>query len=734
MKRIPALFLVLALPLALSLTDCKKKEEAASVPDASAASAPNATALAIPAQPLKTSGLADQAAKFGFAAKLPQNTEFYVGSTKLKAHLDELKKSAFWKDIDALINDKTPAPTAGDKTFSSMQKLAGDDFFIAGSSGFAQSAMQLRNLNHFFNEMNFKQIMGGTTGKLANPKSKADPMAYLQSTIRDPEQVKRVSQLVAEFQVPPLIIGFKVEKPAELLKELIPAEALKTAGEKGSIQDLTTADGCTFKVISYEGSKLITKQDQIDALAKLPSDLSPEIKLLVEKIYADLLAKKMSVAFGVVGDHIVFACGKNLDHLKFVATPSASLLSNPEMAYLAPYADKSLLGVLYANAGTVGAMMDEHPITPMLKGIIGAMKENDLFREAGGKLSQQLDELAPLESAVYKHDAASFIAAAWWDKGLHVESFGGSKRQMFSTGSALKFTGLVNAPGVIFGMDYTRNLEFEKATRAWVEKLAGMVYLGAQEMVKAGVAGPQSGQQFAMFDQMILPTFLKVYEANKGMADQGLGNETAFLLDVNGKMPALPGVPPETKGMKFPRITSLAEVKNREEIGNDWKKISDSIADAGKAMTPPADPKAPPAAPAFVMPEPISSDKNGVTSYFYGLPFFSGDLLPVASINDKLLILSTSKDAAETFASDLAKAVPAKEDGLVWKLDFAALSDFIISASKVSPMQTPEQAKALKDNLKWLRPFRALQGHSFSEKGQPRTSLSWEITDVVSFD
>jgi len=733
MKRIPALFLIPALPLALSLSSCNKQEDTAVAPATESTAAPNAASPGIPAQPLKAPSLADQAAKFAFAAKLPQSTEFYLGSTKMKSHMDDLKKSAFWKDIDGLINDKTPAPTAGDKSFSLFQKLLGDDFFIAGSLGFAQSAKQFRELNRFFNEVNFKQIMGGTTGKLANPKSKADPMAFLQSAIHDEEQMKRVSKIVAEFQVPPMIVGFKVEKPADLLKELIPAETLKMAGEKGSITDLTTVDGYTFKVISYEGSKLITKQDQIDALAKLPTDLSPEVKKLIEQIYADLLAKKVSVAYGVVGDHIVFAFGKNLDHLKFAATPSASLLSNPELSYLTPYADKSLLGVLYANAGTMAAMVDDHPITPMLKGVIGAMKENDLFREAGGKLSQQLDEFAPLEAAVYKQDVSTLVATAWWDKGIHAETFGGAKGKSFTMGSPLKYANIVNAPGVIFGLNYTRNFEFEKSTRAWMEKLAQLLYAGAQEMVKAGAAGKESGQQLAMFDQMILPTFLKVYEADKVMTDQGLGEETAFVLDVNGKMPALPGLPPETKGMKFPRITSITDVKNRAEIASSWTKISDSIAEIGKAFGGPAAGN-PNAASAFVLPEPISSDKNGVTSYFYGMPFFSGDLLPVASINDKLLILSTSKEAAESFAGEIAKAAPAKDSGLVWKLDLAALSDFVISASKVSPMQTPEQAKALKDNLKWIRPFRALQGHSYIEKGQLRSSLRWEITDVVSFD
>jgi hypothetical protein len=69
MKRIPALFLIPALPLALSLSSCNKKEDTATAPTTESAATPNAASAGIPAQPLKAPSLADQAAKFGFDVK-----------------------------------------------------------------------------------------------------------------------------------------------------------------------------------------------------------------------------------------------------------------------------------------------------------------------------------------------------------------------------------------------------------------------------------------------------------------------------------------------------------------------------------------------------------------------------------------------------------------------------------------------------------------------------------------
>ena len=36
--------------------------------------------------------------------------------------------------------------------------------------------------------------------------------------------------------------------------------------------------------------------------------------------------------------------------------------------------------------------------------------------------------------------------------------------------------------------------------------------------------------------------------------------------------------------------------------------------------------------------------------------------------------------------------------------------------------------------MKWLKPFHAMQGHVFQEKGEWRWTLDWEMKDVVKFD
>lgn len=714
---------LLALPLAFALSQCGKKEEPA---------APGSTAGA-PAVPApKPPTLADHAAKLGFAAKLPADTELYFGTAQLKTHLEALKKSAYWKDLDGLIQDKMPAPTAGDKSQEIFKKLWGDDVFIAGGAGFSRDIAMLKELNQLYNEMNFKVIMSGSTAKAADTEAKPNPFAMFQSILSDPAYIERFAGLAAKFELPPLLMGMKMENPAEIMKELFNEKML--SGKSGNIKltDLKTADGFDFKTITVDMNAVMPESQKKEMLGKLPKEMPENTRQTISKLFDDLRSKKLLFAVGAVGDHLILACGKNLDHLKFTKDPAASLLSKPELATLVPFAGNNLCALTYANADTLTAMNDPQPIIPMLRGVISAMKESEMFREMAGKLDTQLAELAPLESKVYGSKWTNLLGIAWWGKGLHMEAFGGAESHFMLGDKALTYASLIKKPGVLFGMAYHRSTAYEKDVHAWLEKLTEILYIGAQELVKAGVAGQEGGQQFAMFEQVFLPSWKKFYQADKDMHEKGMGSEQGFVIDVNGKMPTLPMLPPEAKGMKFPRITSINEVTNREEVGKAWTVMSESINGLSAALGGGA--STPNSPPLFALPDPINSEKNGVTTYFYGMPFFAGDLLPCASINDKLLILSSSKDAAESFAGELSKPATEKISGLYWKFDISVLSDLVSNAAKLAPAENPEQAREIKDNLKWLKPFKAMQGRIYQDKGQWRTTLDWEILDVVTFD
>ncbi len=259
-------------------------------------------------------------------------------------------------------------------------------------------------------------------------------------------------------------------------------------------------------------------------------------------------AKKFAFAWGAVGDHLVFALGKNLDHLKFTSDAGASLLSKPELAQLAPFVEKNLLGLGYTSAGVLRGLMEDQPLTPMLRGVIGAMKENPMFGGLGAVLDGKLADYTAAETAVFKMEVGAQAVAFWWDRGLHLEGFGGARSKAFELEKNLQFARLVDQPGVVAAFAYQRSRSFEKSQREWMEQLFGMIYTAAQELVKAGIAGPQGGQSFAMFEGLVLPALKRIYQADRDLSDKGLGGEAAFVIDVNGKMPTASRPPARGQG------------------------------------------------------------------------------------------------------------------------------------------------------------------------------------------
>jgi hypothetical protein len=486
-----------------------------------------------------------------------------------------------------------------------------------------------------------------------------------------------------------------------------------------------------------EVANLLAESELEATLAKLPSDTPDASRKIIEKTYGDLRKKKFQLAWGTLDGRVILACGQNLKHLKFAASPANSLLAKPELGWLLPHAAKNLTAVTYMSAASLNAINDDQPFVPMLRGVVSAMKENPMFKNLGEMLEKQITELSAVESRVYAREATSLVAAAWWDRGLHIESTGGTKPKFLLPGKPLHFQHLIDKPGVVFGITYHRNKEQDKMVREWIERLVGIAYTAAQELVKAGIAGPQGGQSFAMFNMALLPTIQNVYQAEKDMDDKGLGSEIAYVLDVNGKMPERPGAPPSAKDLKYPRLTSVSEVANRGEVAKGWETLNETISNIATlaAVFNPEPAGKGESKPPFVIPQLESVQNGDMTTWFYPDELFPGDLSPCASISDKLLVLSTSREAAEAFNADLAKPAGPLLEGAVWKLDLEAAAAWAPQAyALLNPSATPEQAKQLQQALKWIKPFHAMHGRITQEKGQWRFNVDWEITDIVKFD
>jgi hypothetical protein len=766
MKRRPSHRLILKsllLGLVFLGLQCEKKQDGLSTPGDSSKPSGSAPQSGAPATPARTLTMMDHAAKLGFVAKLPQDTELYLGSVNLKSHLTDLKRTIWWKDINALVQDKTPAPTAGAKMFPTLNQLWGSDFFIAGGKGFATGAGHFRNLDRVYNEVYFKMIMAGFSDmpslrpndeKKAEPDKKEDapsqdtpdmagpnPFFYLQMFLRDPATVEKVSAVISAFELPPLLAGFKIDKPEEILAVLNDTREFEE-NKTFVMSDHTTPQGHKFRVATVDLANVFTETDKKSALATLPAGMPEASRKIIEKTYDDLRKKTFVLAWGTVDGYVLLACGQNLDHLSFSATPAQSLLARPELAHLLPHAEKNLAALAYVSAGTIDAVTDDQPFVPRLRGAVSAMKESDSFKELATTLEKQVAALSPLESKVFSTKATNLAAISWWDRGLHVEATGGATPHFLTPGKPLRFHHLANRPGVVLGLAYHRNREHDQAVRSWLEIIGSITYSSASALIKSGMGGTKAEEFLAFVEKGLMPSLKSAYQADKNISEKALGSEIAYVLDLNGTMPPFPDLemPPTAKDMKFPRLSAAIELTDRTELAKNWKLVNDSIIRitsaanflSGQATPEGETPKN------YDIPKPQSTTSGGAITWFYTDKPFDGDLSPTAIVSDPLLVLSTSKAAAESLAAELSKppTTTAAVDGAIWRFDPDALLTWIHKTGSLTPDQSLGESEKAQMFFRWLKPFHVLQGRLYQEEktGQWRTTLHWEMADVVKFD
>ena len=709
--------------LAFSLTSCKKPP-AEAPPSGPKASAPGTPA--IPSAPAAKASVVSHASKLGFAARLPKDTEMYIGTVNLKSHLDAAAKSTWWKDIEALMNDKTPKPSGPDaaKDVDKAKKLFQQEVFLAMPKGGGASCGRLREIGEAYNEITYRALMtGGMLGGLGG--AAPNPDVLMQSFMDDPALLERIAALLPRAEVPPLIAGFKADKAEELVKELFDEKAIAEMSKKGAPSELTTALGGKFRCFEFKMKDVLTEKEKAEMLGKVKSlPGRPDPKPVIEKIITELQKKVLHFAFGSVDGHVVFAVGKDLSHLAFTDKPDASLLAKPEFDFALPYMEKNLLALMSVDAIALQAMSTDQPFQPLLRGLLSGFKSGEMFKDIAAQLEPKIAELASLEKSVFTHKYTNAVAVAWWDKGLHFEGQGGAEMTALDLKKPLKFASLLDDPGVVLGSVYCGANDGSLAGRKYFEKWMELIHFTATQLVKAGLGGPQGAMMLGMADLQIIPHVTEFYKGSREIYENALGSEGAVVVDLGGRMPPLPGLPPDDKERKMLRLAGVNEVANRALIGESWKKMDASLRALLKAI---------PSPQPIPLPDPMTTEKNGITSYFLPLPMSAEDLNLYTSVNDRLYLFGTSKNLNESIAGKLA-APPAgaPKSGTHYVINMANVRELVKSFSGMAP--NPDAKEGAKSAADWLAPFEKLQGSVTVEDGKLRNSLHWEIHDVMKFD
>ncbi|MFT3991437.1 MAG: hypothetical protein QM680_08495 [Luteolibacter sp.] len=739
--------------LVLSLGACKQKE-VTQVPEASATDSGVLKTPAAPAESVapKVSALSadERAAALGFAKYLPKDTEALLTFHNGSRAATELKAMKLWKFVETEVNgeaaDAADAATPADGAPKAVEveegfgpaDLLGTEVTVAlGKTTGEQTA----NLLHVSQRSNYFQFRA-LAKALAEAAKSGDPSSFeekignslsegmVKELVQDPESGIGSYEKAA---FPPIYVAFRVvEEQREVAQQQI-------AGGLGFLAMLGEAvaplavekSGAKFNGYKISGAKVS------EMLAQSRQSMEETLgKENVERLLAATAKKDIVAVSGLVGDYVVLFIGSSENDLTLAENAGQSLVSSDALSFVDGYVKKDLSVVGYGEKGALEAIVKESSgISSIAEGIHDGLKGT----EGIGDLSQ----LETLLKLVVEREAALINLATteaggvvgYLEDGYKLQTYGGTDNGAVDWKIPNKLAHLGKSEDTVLFANMTVDAAYDEKATAYFEALFETTYALTQKLAQL----PQTGElaqykpMLEVFDQQFRPDFVNIWDALKNDLGQGLGKESAVVIDLKGSVPPIPGLPQVLVDQgKFPRLTLIHPVTDRSKVGTSWEKINASATGMLEKVGGMTGQKIP-------MQKPISSEKNGYTTWFFPLPFFTDDFLPSVTVGDKWFALSSSKNQALDLI-DQANTGGETSQGLTFTVNFQALQSysketlklvdenavaiFGQDTDKLAEFQA-NKAKIAK-GIEALDDFDSLSLHARRESGQLRSTLHFK--------
>ncbi len=776
--------ILLAIPIAaLGLGSCGKKSETARETEPAAE-----TTAGTPVQPEPSAAepeiaaltAAQRAEKFGFARHLPPDTEAFtyvfngsktvsaVSGSKIWALLSsEMGMGADIEDLEMEemefdeMDDEDFAIPEGEQDDEAGMDEFGDDFGIEdedfpqplgpevilgrefgialGGNGGDQAA----NLITAYSRYSYFSVRMFVRGLIAQAEA-GDPSAMSEAMM---EQVMALPAkllndpkggvgLIERLQVPPLYVSFRVD---EAQRE---AAAQELAS---SIEFLTMAEGFVEPVdlekagASFSGYRLVGENMAAgleETRVNLEGMLDEES---IDKLIDAISRKDVVIASGILGEYVVLYIGPSVDAFQLVAEADDSILAGDALAFADRYADRELALLSYGDQDAAKAMLDAYMQASDLATPIRDEIAGDPFLGDTRDLEAMLQIVADREKALRALATVETTGiAGFFEDGLMIECHGGMDSGGVNWEQPSKLPSLGASPDVVFFASATSEAAYDEAATAYLEALGETAYAMAMKFAEYDIETPEF-QQFremaGLFDEKFRPHAAELWSALTGDFADGLGNESALVVDLKGGMPALPGVPQQVVDeAKFVRASLIAPVEDRTKLAASWERMNSATTRLLASASELAGTELP-------MPKPMSSESNGYKTWFFALQFADDDFIPSVTIGDDWFVASTSKLHALELI-DQVKATPEAglRTGMHFKMDFAALQQFaretmtvvennadaIFGGNEAARAEFEEQKETIKQWIDALDELDRFTMHGRRENGELRTTLHFK--------
>lgn len=660
--------------------------------------------------------LLTEADRLGLAGRVMSDVEFCVSSVQWKKHAEALQASRWWSQVMAFVEDKAPTP-------GKSESVQVDEAFLAFGKDSVKSLVLLRQLNDLYNETAYRGMMSG--GVLAGLGTSFDAKKLMEAALHDPAVLEALILLLERFEMPPVMIGVASPEPEQVLRKI--SDTLRLADWLGDAPQsrIVTAQGEKITVNEIAMDQVLTterRREWMDELMQSVKGITPEMKDRVSRSLEVLARKKWVLALGLGAQRAYVAVGRSKEQIRLASSVEESLLARPEMRPLDAHAQEGL-GLIACWDGVFwDVLQSDHPFQPILRGLLAGLQAEKAFSGMARALEPQVIELAAAERAYYQCEHTNGAMVAWWDGGVHAEMAGGfSAAESGDLAKVSKFSALLDEPELVLGL--SGQASGTGAGRAYFEAWMRMLHETAHELIKAGVGGEKSAEIYKMVEHAVLPPVVELYDGTKTIWQKALSGDGAFILDVGGKMPPLPGLPPGGESVPLPRFASVHEMKNRTLIGVSWANMEAALQKLLKNV---------PLPQPVELPNVMVKRSGDLTSYSYQLPFDSRELGPCVSLNDQVFMLGTSRVQQSHLVEVLKQPANSPAAGMRVKLSITKLRQFL-KAFAAARAQNGGAAE-LKAALKWLEPLEEMDLRLWSREGLSQARLSWRMHDVLSYD
>jgi len=613
------------------------------------------------------------------AARMPADVEGCFCTVNLGQHLNALKQTQVWQDISGFAEEKLP-PGAVLPDWSGVQDVA-----IAAGPGTAKLMVVLRELGNLYNEAMYRKMLQLTLGS-----------GPVDQTALDLALADAAVLLLERVEVPTVMIALRGEKASDVLNQLTDTLQKAPWFANAPVATVTTTQKEQLGITEVDVSTiwpLEARKAWLDGLSISDEALRGKIAQALEVVFGKTLVIAMGRGPGVA----YFGIASQKEDIHLAEGAPQSVLARPEMAFLSAHDSKSLLGAAFASAELLAASHDPAPT----RALVSALASVSMFQPLG----PQIEAVHTAEAAMRQREFANAGAVLWWEAGLHGEMRGGvAGAALQALMPSTRFATLLEGPQVLFGIAGQGG---DGTLRAYLENWIALLHA-------AVTSGPFAEHPWAKMLPMIEPSLRETYAASKVLWQNGLGNDSAFVLDVGGRMPLFPGLPPGGEKLPMPRLAMVNEIKAREVVSKEWARLEMGLAGVLKPFSMP-------------LPPVESFPQKNATAHFWTLPFSSEDWSLSAALDDQTLAFGTSR--AQQLEIVEAGAKPETRPGWHLRADFARLRAFLAEFARVRAQQSDDAA--LKNVIRWLEPLGDLRIRMQVENNEARSTLDWSMKDAV---